>query len=189
MSDKKKNDDWRREYDRFFNFEEMDTEFEAMRRYMDQIMESIMRGDISQTTVNPFVYGFSLRVGPDGQPHIEKFGNTQVGQGQEIPGTGDKARHDRMGRREPLTDVIESEECVSITVEIPGVEKEDVNLEVQNNNLVISVDTETHRYFKEVALPSAVDPESAKATYNNGVLDIVLKKLKHEKKSTRITVE
>jgi HSP20 family protein len=63
---------------------------------------------------------------------------------------------------------------VSITVEIPGVEKNDIDLSVVGQTLKIKVDSAERRYFKEVQLPAHVDPGSTKATYNNGVLDITL---------------
>ncbi|MEM2645721.1 MAG: Hsp20 family protein, partial [Desulfurococcaceae archaeon] len=44
--------------------------------------------------------------------------------------------------------------------------------------------------YKEVELPSKVEPSSAKATYKNGVLEVRLKKLcKEESKGTKIKVE
>jgi HSP20 family protein len=190
MKKRKKDDDWRKEFDRFFDMNEMDHEFESMRRYMDKILESMMHGEIDTKRINPFVYGFSMRVGPDGQPHIQRFGNTTLDKpvvDSESVET-DEGR-ETIGDREPLTDVIESENSISITVEIPGVEKNDVNLEVVNDILVINVDTPNRRYFKEVELPTAVDPSSAKATYNNGVLDITLVKTAKDRKGTKIVVE
>jgi HSP20 family protein len=40
--------------------------------------------------------------------------------------------------------------------------------------VVISVDTESRKYFKELELPGVVDPQGAKSTYNNGILEITL---------------
>lgn len=189
MIKKKREDEWRREFDRIFDSNEMDHEFESMRKYMNNMLEKIVHGDIDSGRMNPFVYGFSLRVGPDGQPHIQRFGNTNV----ERPVVQTTDVSDKLvegiGSREPLTDVIETGDSIAITVEIPGVEKDDVNLEVNEDSLNISVDTAERRYFKEVELPSNVEPGSAKATYNNGVLDITLKKSTKEKKGTKILVE
>ena len=42
--------------------------------------------------------------------------------------------------------------------------------------MVIAVDSTKRRYYKDIALPAKVDPDSAKATYKNGILEITLKK-------------
>lgn len=183
MNKKRKDDEWRRDFDELFGSGDMDEIFEAMRQQMDRMMESMMSGELDAASLKPYVSGFSMRVGPDGQPHFERFGTTDrpTGEGPEAGGGSES--------REPLTDVIETDESLAITVEVPGVEKKDVDLEVVDDVLVISVDTDVRRYFKEIRLPCAVEPESAKATYNNGVLDITLKKVCRQKKGTKIAVE
>ncbi len=188
MTDKKKKDDWRN-FDGFFNFDDMDEEFDAIRQYMDKILEGMVSGEMGMSDMKPFVYGFSVKVGPDGQPHIERFGNTHYDAEVEPDVMDGIEPKDDAGAREPLTDILENGDSVSVTIEIPGVEKKDISLEVVGETLVISVNTPERRYFKEVGLPHPVDPDSAKATYNNGVLDIVLKKVAKERKSTKIKVE
>jgi len=79
--------------------------------------------------------------------------------------------------REPLMDIIEEERDVAIVAELPGVKKEDIHIHATQFNVTISVDTVEHKYYKEVALPVEIDPESVAATYKNGVLQIRLKKL------------
>ena len=55
--------------------------------------------------------------------------------------------------------------------------------------MIIRASNSKHKYYKEVELPSEVDPKSAKANYKNGVLEIRLKKIKKEKKGYEIKVE
>lgn len=178
-SKKKKRDDWRRDFGDFFAFDNIDDEFERMKEYMDRIMQRLMEGELEYE--KPFVYGFSMRVGPDGKPRIQQFGNTRpwtIGKEEEI------------GGREPLTDIIEDDKTISVTIEIPGVEKDDIELNTAENKLTISVDTPQRRYYKEVVLPSKVNPELAKATYKNGVLDIILEKVvKKDKRGKKIQIE
>ena len=76
-----------------------------------------------------------------------------------------------------------------MTAEVPGVAKEDIQLEVAEDTLTIKVDTKDRKYYKEVKLPCEVDEKSAKATYQNGVLDVEFKKLKPKKKGKKIKVE
>jgi molecular chaperone GrpE len=84
-------------------------------------------------------------------------------------------------QREPPLDIIEDDNSISITIELPGVEKENIELIVDKNLLTLSTTEATRKYHKELRLSSEVDPDTAEATYRNGVLDIVLKKVKKAK--------
>jgi HSP20 family protein len=177
------NDDW-------FGFD-IDDEFDRMRKRMEDLMESFMRNR-EAVSERPFVYGFSMRAGPDGKPTIREFGNTAPLKAGKVGRPGKTSRPGRVSSEmpeiEPLTDIIEDETCVSVTVEIPGVEKRDIDLDVHEKSLRISVDSEERKYHKELELPTNVHPDSAKATYKNGVLDIVLSKVK-TRKGKKVNIE
>jgi len=66
--------------------------------------------------------------------------------------------------------------------ELPGVEKNDIKLYGTEKTLSISVDTPKRKYFKEVDLPTNVNPKTAKSIYKNGVLEVTLTKISEEKK-------
>jgi len=150
-------------------FEDFDERFKQMHRHLNKIIREAMEGKIGEG--KPIVYGWSLRIGPDGKPQFREFGNVSRGTITEE------------SVREPLVDVIEGDDKISVTAEVPGVKKEDIDLEiVDNNKLIIKVDNPERKYYKEVELPAEVDEKSAKATYQNGVLDIEIKKLKPKKK-------
>ena len=185
MDKKKKDEEWRRNFEDFLGSEDMDEIMEAMREQMNKMMEDLMNGDLDVEKLKPYMASFSMKMDADGNPHIERFGNTDRHTSSKIVPDDDNDPESR----EPLTDMIEADDHIGITIEVPGVEKEDVDLEVVDQTLVISIDTEVRRYFKEIELPCPVDPRSAKATYNNGVLDIILKRTKSEKKGTKIEVE
>jgi HSP20 family protein len=132
----------------------------------------------------PFVYGYSVTVGPDGKPQVREFGNfkaeTRLG----------KPHMDVKEKREPLADVIDADDTVRVIVELPGVEKKDITLSGTDKKLTISVDTPERKYFKDVELPAKVDVKKATSTYKNGVLDIAVPKKKQEEtKSEPINVE
>jgi len=78
---------------------------------------------------------------------------------------------------EPLVDVIEEEDAVVVVAGLLGVRKEDLQIHAAHCSLTISLDTSERKYYRELALPAATDPESAIATYKNGVLHVKLKKL------------
>ena len=167
-------------FDDFFDMN-IDEEFERMKRIMDMMMHRAMEGDMR--IGEPMVYGFSMRVGPDGKPVIQQFGNT-------IPKKLGESKEMSEGfAREPLTDIMESDDSITITAELPGVSKEDIDLTVTKDTLTIKVDTASRKYYKEIPLSADIDEKNVKATYNNGVLDITLKKLKRsqpEGKKVRI---
>jgi HSP20 family protein len=75
---------------------------------------------------------------------------------------------------EPFTDVVKDGNDVIVTVELPGAKKEDIVLEGTDKALSIKVDTEYKKYSKTVALPCEVSQDSAKAEYNNGILEVRL---------------
>lgn len=128
----------------------------------------------------PFVYGYSVRVGPDGKPVIREFGNVQPTR------RGPKIKEER----EPLVDVISTDGEVKVVAELPGVDKKDIKLNVLNDMLTVSVDTQDHKYYKEVKLPTEAEPRGAKTSYKNGVLEVTLRKAKkHKPKGKPIKIE
>ncbi|MEM2922510.1 MAG: archaeal heat shock protein Hsp20 [Candidatus Bathyarchaeia archaeon] len=137
--------------------------------------------------VGPIVYGYSMTLGPDGKPVIREFGNMRP-QKSIIPGMP-KHRLEVKAEREPLIDTIDEDDQIKVVAEVPGVEKDDINLEYAENSLIISVDTEKRKYYKEVELPEQVDPETAKASYRNGVLEITVKKKKVKPKGQKIRID
>ena len=124
--------------------------------------------------LGPFVYGYSMKIGPDGKPEVKEFGNIKPGIGYGRP------HIDIKETREPLADVMTTNGEIKVIVEMPGVEKKDIKLHGTEKNLTLSVDTPQHKYHKEIKLPTNVDLKSAKSTYKNGVLEVTLTKKKPE---------
>jgi HSP20 family protein len=132
----------------------------------------------------PFVYGYSVTVGPDGKPQVREFGNVKPERRLGRPTIGISQK------REPLVDIMETDDEVRIVVELPGVEKEAIKLHGTENSLTISVDTPQRKYHKEIELPANVDPGQAKSSYKNGVLEVTLEKREKEKpKGEPINIE
>ncbi|MGZ4851169.1 MAG: archaeal heat shock protein Hsp20, partial [Candidatus Bathyarchaeia archaeon] len=113
------------------------------------------------------VYGYSMKIGSDGKPEIQEFGNIKKG----LKGTPQVNEE-----REPLVDIVETEGDVHVVVELPGVEKSDIKLHGTDDSLTISVDTPHYKYYKEVELPVKVKVKEGNSTYKNGVLEVVLPK-------------
>jgi len=129
----------------------------------------------------PVVHGFKIQFGPDGRPRIEDFGNRSIKSPDGEPVISEE--------REPLTDIIEGDEDVAVTVEMPGVEKEDVDLNVTGDALEITVDTPKRKYHKRLDLPCGVKPKTTKDTYKNGILDVVITRKDKKKPSEGYQVD
>ena len=82
--------------------------------------------------------------------------------------------------------------------EMPGLEKEDIKINVTEDRLEISAQTKHEEkkeekgyvyrerrsgsYYRAISLPSPVDPDNSKAAYKNGVLEIKMPKTEIKKK-------
>ena len=112
------------------------------------------------------VYGISVHMGLGGKPVIEQFGN--VRQGAAGPVVGET--------REPLVDVLDEGDSLSVIVELPAIAEQDIRLHVEGDVLEVSAATGDRKYYKAILLPSAVAGERVASSYRNGVLEIKLPK-------------
>lgn len=97
----------------------------------------------------------------------------------------------------PLADIFETESGVVIILDLPGVDKKDVSVEVKENVLTIKGDrcveqaADDNKYYRRertfgtfqrsFAMRGAIAPEKIRATFKNGVLRIELAKPEQEK--------
>ncbi len=167
-------------------FGDIDDMFREMEKMMDEelkdftekvpkeyVKERKLPDGSTVKELGPFVYGYSMKIGPDGKPEIQEFGNIKKGL-KGAPQVKDE--------REPLVDIVETNGEIHVVAELPGVEKGDIKLHGTEDSLTISVDTAQNKYFKEVELPVKVKVKEAKSSYKNGVLEVVLPKAEAETK-------
>ena len=104
----------------------------------------------------------------------------------------------------PLVDVKEEDNNVIVTADMPGINKDDVDITVRDDTLEINAkrseesETEEKGYYRHertyrafsrtIPLPASVNEEGASAKLENGVLKITLPKTEEEKES-KIKVE
>ena len=69
-------------------------------------------------------------------------------------------------------DVHETESEIRVIADIPGVDKESIDLKCDGTVLTIEASTHQQEYDERLTLPSTVDEHSASATYNNGILEV-----------------
>ena len=168
--DKDKDERKRRIFDLFDEFDELFRDLEEMLEKDLEDLEEEFREVIrssSKGAGGPYYYGIRIYVGPDGVPKIERFGN--------IKRSG-KSKVIVSEETEPMVDVIEQGDEIWIVADMPGVDKDKINIDATEDRVLITAQGENRSYRKEVELPAPVDPNSAKATYKNGVLEIKFKK-------------
>jgi len=104
----------------------------------------------------------------------------------------------------PNIDIYDAKNEIVVKAELPGVEKENIDLKITENNLTLKGEIKKEEevkkedcyarersygsFFRTIALPAEVDSPKAKATFKNGILEITLPK-KEEAKPKEIKVE
>ena len=112
------------------------------------------------------VFGFSIKTAVGGKPIVEPFGNIK-----KTP-KGPTVEEER----EPISDVFDEKEEIRVYAEMPGVNQEDVKLDLKGDILDISAQTGDRKYHKEILLPAKVKAETLTSSYKNGILEISIKK-------------
>lgn len=98
-------------------------------------------------------------------------------------------------RREAVgVEIEETDKSIKFSVDLPGIEKDDIDLHIKDNHLIVSAERKdarkkeekdrvySYRHYgkieKSYYLGDRVDPQNIEASYNNGVLDIIAHKAK-----------
>ena len=191
----------------FFGFPDIFSGFDEMRKEMERGFENAFKNIQDQAPKDlvkeyqtpgggkvreygPFIYGYSMTVGPDGKPKVKEFGNVK-----SPFNTGTRAdfltKPLISSEREPLADVTTTDNEVKIAVEMPGVSKENIKINVYDNSLeVTTTGTEERKYHEVIQIPPETDIETATSTYKNGILEVVFKKKEQSKpKGKQINIE
>jgi len=93
---------------------------------------------------------------------------------------------------EPAVDVYETEENIVVLVELAGVKQDRLEVVVEGSAVIVKgerkeiapggskkyyqIEIHRGRFERAVPLPAAVDPERTRASYDDGLLEIVLPK-------------
>ena len=82
--------------------------------------------------------------------------------------------------REPIFDIFEERDHIKVMAELPGVEENEIKLDIEDDTLTINIDTPTRKYYKKVELPSPVKKDDVESSYRNGILEVTLRKTKKD---------
>lgn len=104
----------------------------------------------------------------------------------------------RIVRFELPVDVIDEGDSIRVVADLPGFNKEDIEIWVENGDLVIKAERKEKeeekernyirrerrygRIYRRVSLPADVDVENVRASYNNGVLEVIIPKTEKSKR-------
>jgi HSP20 family protein len=161
---------------------------EAFRNVEQQVPKNLVKerklddGSIVRE-MGPIVYGYSVKIGPDGKPVVRKFGNIDAF--PNVLGGGLAVKEER----EPLVDIIKGENELRVVAEVPGVNKEDLRVTATENSITLESVTGQPRYHKIIELPETIDPNTAKSTYKNGILELSFKRKGGSDSGVAINIE
>jgi len=156
--------------------------FKEMAEFDEAMKSGKMEGEwnirpIESPGVKGYVAHRQFRFG--GEPNESKPNESNV------PLTMSKEELDDV--REPLVDVFEDKDAVKLYVEMPGVEKNDIQLSVNGGY----AEVKAKGFYKQIALPTGdVEFDKVSANYKNGVLQVAIPKktkaVDEEKKTIKI---
>lgn len=138
-----------------------DEEFQRILHEMERLVEDAFKSSLEEwKSGKTFVKGFSVRLGPNGEPQIDEFSQDAAGEEEEAE-----------------ADVMEGIDNIAVTLSLPfPVDPADIDLYVDRQTLEITIDNEERTMYKAVTLPHPVLQDSLRYTYKNRVLDIDMQK-------------
>lgn len=106
--------------------------------------------------------------------------------------------------RQPISDIYETDKEIIVEMEMPGVDKKDIQVSIDQNGIEIKAESKTEikkednkkgmfrfernysGFYRHFALPDNVDTNKANAEYKEGILKIVVPKLKIEQQKKKL---
>lgn len=101
----------------------------------------------------------------------------------------------------PQVEVFERDHELVLRADLPGLTKDDVNVEIANDGITIEGERKNEReetgegyfrsersygkFYRRIPMPEGVKAEDANASFSNGVLEITLPALKREERKPR----
>lgn len=104
----------------------------------------------------------------------------------------------------PQTEVFEREGNLIIQADLPGMSKDDINVDIEDDQIVIRGERRNEReenregfyhtersygsFYRSIPLPQNIDSEQANATFRNGVLEITMPLPEEKQRSRRLEI-
>lgn len=143
-------------------FEELEELMEKTMEDLEKSIKNLLKSDYTKTFYKPKLYGFSIQIDENGLPKITKFGDSFLTPSEE---------------RTPFYDqyLDKNRNLLTIIFEVPGVEKDDIQLKSSSTKLILDAKSEDRKYHAEVDLEAEVDPSTATCSFKNGILTVSFK--------------
>ena len=101
----------------------------------------------------------------------------------DMPSKKNAPKKDTMSYEDRDKDIV-------FTIDMPGVSKKDIDIEIEEHSIKVSAENGGKRkYNYSRKFKPAVDPDSAKATFTNGVLDITVTKLESKPTGKKVAIK
>jgi HSP20 family protein len=100
---------------------------------------------------------------------IERMMNEMTG-----TGAGSAVGTDSGFGSETHVDVYEEDGTLRLVADLPGVDKDGIDLKCDGKTLTISAASPRREYDERIRLPTRVDEHSASASFNNGILQVTV---------------
>jgi HSP20 family protein len=154
-------------------FEEIDKEFAVAEDMLNRMFKTVREigprtaAEGTAAIEYPYYYGYQLTVGPDGKPKMREFGNVR-------PTSRGLVEHTEV--RQPLVDTVlnEKENTLTITAEMPGIDKENIQVNLGDQSVSIHAEKGDKKYHTDIPVNVEL-ADSAKAIYTNGILELKIK--------------
>jgi len=176
VSDKRK----KREFsDDIFELED----FGDVESILDYIMERLGM-DIDDMSRKSFVSAFSVSNSQNSRDITDNMNDASFDDNDD----SDEFESQRIQIKDPnpLIDIFEIDNHIHVMAEFPGIEKDDIELHLTVSSLEIHILASDDPYSEFVDLPDTVNPDVARATYKNGVLEVIMEKMEFGKARTII---
>jgi len=131
--------------------------FEQLNELMKRLMEQGLKEQGDQN--RPFAYGFKII--------LHDAGKTETPAEETAP-VAEPAEPSSEGTIEPIAEMYTTDDDVTVAVDLPGVDKENIHLSLINGTLTIIAGTSQ---LTSVEIPT-VDADSMQSNYKHGVLEV-----------------
>ncbi len=131
--------------------------FEQLNELMKRLMEQGLKEQGEQN--RPFAYGFKIVLHDAGKPESPATEANPVAEPEEPSSEG---------TIEPIAEMYTTDEDVTVAIDLPGAEKENIHLSLINGTLTIIAGG---NQLTSVEMP-AVDADSMRSNYKHGVLEV-----------------
>lgn len=107
--------------------------------------------------------------------------------------------------KQPLVDVVETSDSIIVTAELPGIEKENVDVQISEDSVQIKAEIKQEKveeeedyyrkerryssFYRELPLPTEVVADKATAALNNGILEVRIPKAQPKEGDKKRKVE